>query len=310
MLKRIVEISQARTYLSVRLGQLIIRHADQAGKPGIRGEQVSQIPCEDIGLLIVDHVGTTYTHSVLLALLEVGAAVILCGADHLPAGLFLPVAANSVQTARLKDQLSAKLPLKKKLWKQIIQAKIRHQAAVLGPESSAYNGLLAMARQVRSGDPENLEAQAAKKYWKCYMSGFDCTRRDPRAAGPPNNMLNYGYMVVRAAVARALAGAGLCVSAGIHHHNKYNAFCLADDLVEPFRGYVERNVREIWESPNGDEDFDDLNQPVKARLLEVLYEPVVIGGQQGPLQVQLHRAAASLVKCFASERDRLDLPKP
>ena len=204
MLKRIVEISQSRTYLSVRLGQLVVRHAETAGKPGIRGESVSQIPCEDFGLLLVDHAGTTYTHSVLTTLLECGAGVVFCGEDHHPVGMLLPVVGNSVQTARMRAQVGAKEPLKKQLWRQLMVAKIGHQAKVLGPDSAAYESLQGLARRVRSGDPENVEAQASRKYWPAFLADLEFRRRVSGMA--PNNLLNYGYMVVRAAVARALCG--------------------------------------------------------------------------------------------------------
>jgi CRISP-associated protein Cas1 len=298
MIKRIIEISRAKTYLSIKLDQLIIRQGDEIS---------SQIPCEDIGLLIVDHNGTTYTHSVFTTLLEAGAAIVLCGCDHHPVGMFLPTMANSIQTARMKSQLSAKEPLKKQLWKQIIKTKIKHQAKVLGPDQDAHKGLLEMARQVRSGDPENKEAHASRLYWKYFISEINFRRG--RDGAPPNNMLNYGYAIVRAAVARAIVGAGLNPSMGIHHHNKYNAFCLADDLLEPFRGFVDAKVLEVWSESPDEDDFAQLTQPIKARLLEVLYQEVKIGQYSGPLMVGLHRTAASLVKCCQGEQKQLDLPK-
>lgn len=297
MIKRIIEISQAKTYLSIKYGQLIIRQGDEIS---------SQIPCEDIGLLIVDHSGTTYTHSVFTTLLEAGAAVVLCGADHHPAGMFLPTTANSIQTARMKSQLDVKEPVKKRLWKQIIKTKIKHQAKVLGTDHDAFGRLIEIAREVRSGDPDNREAYASQVFWKYFIS--EAQFRREREGKPPNNMLNYGYAVIRAAVARAIVGAGLNPSVGLHHHNKYNAFCLADDLLEPFRGFVDAKVLDIWSESPAEEEFDDLNQPVKAQLLEVLYQEVEIGRYSGPLMVGLHRTASSLVKCYQGEEKQLDLP--
>ena len=294
MIKRIVEISSARTWLSIRYGQLIIKED---------GERLATIPCEDIGVLLVDHPGTGYTHCVFTELLRWGAAVVLCGGNHHPAGMLLPVESNSVQTERFRRQIEAKEPIKKRLWKQIVQAKIRHQAAIAGKDSDIYKFLIELRARVCSGDPANIEAQASKKYWSVYLQ--DVTFHRNADGPPPNNMLNYGYMVMRAAVARALCSAGLLPSLGIHHRNRYNAFCLADDIVEPFRGFVESRVRDIFQ---GSGPVDDLDQPTKARLLEVLYEEVNIGGFKGPLMVGLPRTAASLQRCFAGEQKFLDLP--
>jgi CRISPR-associated protein Cas1 len=295
MIKRIIEISQAKTYLSVRYGQLILKRD---------GEQVSSIPCEDIGVLLVDHSGVTYTHSVFSELLRNGAAVVLCGENHHPTGMLLPIESNSLQSERFREQIEAKEPVKKRLWKQIIKAKIKHQAKVLGKDSDVYPILMLLRDKVRSGDPENIEARASRKFWPAYLQ--DVTFRRDINGTPPNNMLNYGYMVIRAAVARALCSAGLLPSLGIHHRNRYNAFCLADDLIEPFRGFVESRVRDVY-LENG--PVDELEQSIKAGLLEVLYEEVNIGGFKGPLMVGLHRTMASLQRCFAGEQKELYLPK-
>jgi len=302
MIKRIVEISSARTRLSIKYGQLIIKEDN---------EHVASIPCEDIGVLLVDHQGTCYTHCVFTELLRCGAAVVLCGGNHHPAGMLLPIESNSVQTERFRQQIEAKEHVKKRLWKQIVQAKIKHQARLAGKDSEIYKSLMMLRERVRSGDPSNIEAQASRKFWPVYLQDIDSVstpqafRRKINGA-PPNNMLNYGYMVMRAAVARALCSAGLLPSFGIHHRNRYNAFCLADDIVEPFRGFVEAKVRDIYIN-NG--PVDDLDQHIKARLLEVLYEPVKIAGYEGPLMVGLHRVAASLQRCFAGQQKLLDLPE-
>jgi CRISPR-associated protein Cas1 len=302
MIKRIVEISSARTRLSIKYGQLIIKEDS---------EQVASIPCEDIGVLLVDNQSTCYTHCVFTELLRCGAAIVLCGGNHHPAGMLLPIESNSVQTERFRQQIEAKEPVKKRLWKQIVQAKIKHQARLAGKDSDIYKSLMMLRDRVRSGDPSNIEAQASKKFWPVYLQEMDSSssaqafRRDINGA-QPNNMLNYGYMVMRAAVARALCSAGLLPSLGIHHRNRYNAFCLADDLIEPFRGFVETKVRDIYIN-NG--PVDELDQHIKAGILEVLYEPVKIAGYEGPLMVGLHRTAASLQRCFAGEQNYLDLPE-
>ncbi|TKJ35538.1 MAG: subtype II CRISPR-associated endonuclease Cas1 [Planctomycetes bacterium B3_Pla] len=295
MIKRIVEISSARTCLSIHYGQLLLKQD---------GQQVSSIPCEDIGVLLVDHQGTSYSHAVFTELLKHGAAVVLCGGSHHPAGMLLPIESNTVQTERFRLQIEAKEPVKKRLWKQIVQAKIRHQAEVVGRDSDVYESLMTLKARVRSGDPNNIEAQASRKFWPVYLQ--DVTFRRDISGSPPNNMLNYGYMVMRAAVARALCSAGLLPSLGIHHRNRYNAFCLADDLVEPFRGFVDSKVRDIFQDSG---PVDELDQATKAKLLEVLYEEVSIAGFKGPLMVGLHRTAASLQRCYAGEQRFVDLPK-
>jgi CRISPR-associated protein Cas1 len=318
MIKKIVEISRERTSLSIKYGQLLIKQD---------GQETNSIPCEDIGVLLVDNQATNYTHCVFTELLKCGAAVVLCDSNHLPSGMLLPIEANTIQTERYAKQINAKEPVKKKLWQQIVRAKIRHQAKLVRDDTQTHKALTAMISKVRSGDPDNIEAQASKKYWPAYLTNltpdYDVREqaglpRPPNDGGlamtfrrdidgpPPNNLLNYGYMVMRAAVARALCSAGLLPCLGIHHHNRYNAFCLADDLVEPFRGFVEAKVKEIVQSG---EDYEELTQPIKARLLEVLYEEVEIAGFKGPLIVGLHRTAASLVRCFTGEQKEIDLLK-
>jgi CRISPR-associated protein Cas1 len=295
MIKKIIEISQARRHLAVRMGQLIIKE---------NGSELSTIPCEDIGVLLVDHIGVTYTHSVFTELLRCGAAIVLCGGNHHPSGMLLPIESNTIQTERFTQQIQAKEPVKKRLWQQIVRAKIKHQAKIVGSDSEVYKELTALRQRVRSGDPENIEAQASKKYWPTFISTIEF-RRDIEGP-PPNNLLNYGYMVMRAAVARALCSAGLHPSIGLHHCNRYNAFCLADDVMEPFRGFVEAKVKQICETQTA---VDELTQPLKAQLLEVLYQEITIGDMSGPLMVGLHRTAASLVRCFSGEQKEIELPK-
>jgi len=317
MIKKIIEISESPTRLSIRLGQLIIKTQlpSESGSPApprlrrvsaaLRGTDSLErsIPCEDIGVLLVDNPATVYTHCVFTELLKHNAAVVFCDSNHLPAGMLLPIESNSIQTQRCTQQIKAKEPLKKKLWQQIVRAKIRHQAKIVKDNTKVHKALMELCSQVRSGDPVNVEARASKIFWSAYIQGIEF-RRDSEGK-PPNNLLNYGYMVMRAAVARAICSAGLLPSVGLHHRNKYNAFCLADDLVEPFRGFVEVKVREIVQS----EDWEELTQAIKARLLETLYEEVEIADYKGPLMVGLHRTAASLVRCFSGEQKKIDLPK-
>lgn len=306
MIKRTIEISQRAAYLAVRNGQLLIHPRD-----GDRDALLGQTPCEDVGVLLVDHPAVTYSHAALAALLEHDAAVVLCGRDHLPAGLLLPIGEHSQVVWRIRLQLAAKRPLRKRLWRQIVRAKVRAQALNLPSGSDTRSKLLALARNIRSGDPENIEAQAARAYWNAWRSALGGTdfqpanssfRRDPDGP-PPNNLLNYGYAVLRAAVARAIVAAGLLPAIGIHHRHRANAFCLADDLVEPLRPMVDVRVADLV---RGGET--ELSPDAKRGLLELLTVEVRAGDQTGPLMVALHRYAASFVKCLEGLSERLEIP--
>lgn len=302
MIKRTLEISREPAHLAVRNRQLVLKRD---------GQEVGSVPCEDIGLVMVDHPQTTYTHSALAQLAASDAAVVLCGHDHLPVAMLLPLADHSQVVWRLRDQLDVSKPLQKQLWSQLVVAKIEAQARNLPADSSPHKKLMALARQVRSGDPTNVEAQAAKIYWAHWLGDASPAqldtepfRRDPAGAGL-NGFLNYGYAVVRASIARAIVAAGLLPSLGIHHRNRSNAFCLADDLLEPFRPLVDDCVREMAR-----QGYEELNQPAKAELLNLLVQPMQLGDQKGPLMVMLHRLVASLVRCFAGESKRLEIPVP
>lgn len=296
MIKRTIEISREPVHLAVRLDQLLLRHPDlpDAADPSI--------PCEDIGVVMVDHPQTTYSHAALTRLMEFGAAVVLCGRDHLPLGLLLPIADHTEVVWRIHDQIAIRRPLRKQLWKQIVVAKVRAQAANLETGSKERSKLLALARRVGSGDPANIEAQAARLYWSAWLGDGTAFRRDPDGDGL-NALLNYGYAVLRAAVARAVVAAGLHPALGLRHANRSNAFCLADDLVEPIRPIVDARVRELHR-----EGRLGLDQPTKGRLLELLTAEVELDGQRGPLMVALHRTAASLVRCYEGTARKLLLP--
>jgi CRISPR-associated protein Cas1 len=302
LIKRTLEISREPAHLAVRNQQLILKRD---------GQVVGSIPCEDIGLVMVDHPQTTYTHAALAQLAENDVAVVLCGADHLPVAIVLPLADHSQIVWRLRDQLGVSKPLHKQLWSQLVVAKVEAQAWNLAEGSSPRKKLLALAKEVRSGDPTNIEAQAAKIYWANWLS--DATpeeldgerfRRDPALSGL-NSFLNYGYTVLRASLARAIVAAGLQPSLGIHHCNRSNAFCLADDLIEPFRPLVDDRVREMYR-----QGFDELNQEAKAELLNLLIQPMQLGEQTGPLMVMFGRLVASLVRCYTGEAKKLEIPTP
>jgi CRISPR-associated protein Cas1 len=294
MIKRTVEISSAAAHLSVRRKQLVIQRDRKT---------VGQIPCEDIGVVLVDHPNVSYTHAALSELAACGAVVVICGANHLPAALVQPLSDHCQIVWRLHEQLSAKAPVRKQLWKQLVQAKIRGQANNLPDDCSARSKLVDLARNVRSGDPTNVEAQAARVYWQ-HLFGDIEFRRDRDAIGL-NSFLNYGYAVVRAALGRAIVAAGLMPALGLHHANRGNSFCLADDLIEPLRPLVDRKVREMH-----DVGYVGLDQTAKAALLELLTDPVQFNGDTGPLMVSLHRMTASLVKCLRGDDKKLEIPLP
>jgi CRISPR-associated protein Cas1 len=295
MIKRTVEISRQPAHLSVELDQLVLRRD---------GQIVGRVPCEDLGVLLVDHPASTYTHAALATLMRFDTAVVVCGRDHLPAGILLPLAEHTQVVWRIEDQMRASLPTKKRLWRQLVSAKIRAQAENLPAGSAAHKKLSALASQVRSGDPANVEAQAARVYWGVWLAKEEGFYRDP--AGPsPNHFLNYGYAVLRAAVARAIVGSGLAPAIGIHHSNRSNAFCLADDLLEPLRPLVDKRAREIHLA--GTREMD---RAAKAGLLETLTQTVRIGERTGPLFVQLHRMVASFVRCLAGTASELEIPVP
>jgi CRISPR-associated protein Cas1 len=292
MIKRTIEISTRGVFLSVELGQLIIRQD---------GMELQRVPIEDIGVLVVASTGVTYTHAVITRLLGAGAVIVACDDQHLPCGLLLPQD-NSLQTQRLSAQVKAAKPLAKQLWRQIVRAKIAHQAEMLDDAPAVRKALQAMAARVRSGDPDNLEAQASRRYWQALL-GPDF-RRD-KDGPPPNNLLNYGYMALRAAVARALAGAGLHPGLGLHHHNRSNTFCLADDMMEPLRPLVDRRVRAIRRAGG-----NEVDKETRRELLGVLTETVALGDAAGPVMVALERMVASLVRCFEGQSKRLEIPRP
>ena len=293
MIKRTIEISGPDTRLSIRHGQLVIcRH----------GEKLDQIPTEDVGVLVVDSRTSTYTHRSLIELAEHGATTVLCGTNHLPKAIIIPCAANSLQAERVSAQVNVTLPTKKRLWKQLVTAKIHHQAENLPKESRQREYLSLLTQRVRSGDPDNLEAQAAQIYWRCWLE--DRPFKRCRYGRPPNDLLNYGYTVLRAAVARAIAGAGLHNSLGIHHKNQYDNFCLASDLMEPFRPLVDHIVRQLW--LGGKKEID---KETKTAILRLLTEPTSFKDGPSPLFVELQKMTASLVRCYSGECRTLKIPE-
>lgn len=294
-------------YLSVRNAQLVISKASDGDLPPDDSEQmIKTIPIEDIGVVILDHKQMTVTSTVFSSLLDNNVAVITCDEKSMPSGLLLPLHANTLQSERFQNQLEASLPLRKQLWQQTVEAKIRNQAAVLkysiGEEA---RNMLAWAGSVKSGDGDNMEARAAAFYWKTVFPQYESFNRD-RYGPAPNNLLNYGYAILRAIMARALVGSGLLPTFGIHHHNRYNAYCLADDIMEPYRPFVDKLVLDIINEGN---PCPQLTREIKARLLGIPVLDVEIDGHRSPLIIAATTTTASLSKCFEGINRKLLFPE-
>jgi CRISPR-associated protein Cas1 len=239
------------------------------------------------------------------ALLANNCALITCDSSHIPLGLHLPLSGNTLQSERFATQIEASLPLKKQLWQQTVQAKITNQAYVLGTKRNVIvKNMLAWVGQVKSGDSENLEGRAAAYYWDNMFPTIDGFRRG-REELPPNNLLNYGYAILRAIIARSLVASGLLPTFGIHHHNRYNAYCLADDIMEPYRPFVDKLVVEIVDDKM---NFQELSKDIKTKLLSIPVLDVIISGQRSPLMIAAGQTSASLVKCYAGEIRKIEYP--
>ena len=263
------------------------------------------IPIEDIGLLIIDHRQVTITQAVLSKLLANNTAVITCDDTHHPTGMMLSLDGHSLQAQKFTAQVNATLPLKKQLWQQTVAAKIKNQAAMLAFRRTENKILLLLAENVKSGDSENAEAQAAAYYWKrVFPENLDFRRE--RYGPPPNNLLNYGYAILRAMVARSLVASGMLPTLGIHHHNQYNAYCLADDVMEPYRPYVDYVVFQLVRQ-NG--QYLDMNPAMKKALLEVPAMDVMIAGKKSPRMNAVQRTTASLARCFEGSARKILYPE-
>jgi CRISPR-associated protein Cas1 len=271
----------------------------------IKKSAVVTIPIEDIGVVVVDHQQITITQGLIAALLANNVALITCDGTHHPSGLLLPLSVNTLQSERFRSQLEASLPLKKQLWQQTIKAKILNQAALLKNKGIETENIINWAANVRSGDPDNYEARAAAYFWKSiFPQELGFTRS--RTGDPPNNILNYGYAILRAVVARGLVSSGLLPTFGIHHRNKYNAYCLADDIMEPYRPYVDAIVLDIIKT---EKDYSELTISIKKKILEIPTIDIIIAGEKSPLMVGLQRSTTSLVKCFEGSSKKLIYPE-
>jgi len=270
-----------------------------------RGKRQDEItmPLTDIAALIVSHPQATYTHAVLPGLAAAGAIFVVCNEKHLPAAMLLPLVSHSTQTERFAAQAQLSLPARKRLWQQIVRAKLQAQARLLEERNGKDWGLVRLASEVRSGDPENLEGQAARIYWQRLFEGEDF-HRDPEGEGV-NACLNYGYAVLRAAVARAICGAGLHPSLGLHHHNRYDPFCLADDLMEPFRPVVDRLVAKLRDEHGSDVP---LEKETKKAILEGLLGRFVAYEESRTLFDWVSRTASSLAAVTEGRDEKLEIP--
>jgi CRISPR-associated protein Cas1 len=283
-------------YLKTSNEQLVVERKDE---PNVSA------PIEDIGLVILDHQQITISQALIAKLLANNVALVTCNETHHPTGMLLTLDGNSLQSQKYQAQVAASLPLKKQLWQQTIECKIHNQAAVLAEVKEEYRYLLKLAGTVRSGDMENNEAKAAGYYWKKLFPPFLNFSRH-RDGPPPNNYLNYGYAILRAIVARSLVGSGLLPTLGIHHRNQYNAYCLADDIMEPYRPYVDRVVYQIVRT-NG--QFLEMTPNSKKALLNIPAIDVDMDGQQSPLMNSVTRTTASLVKCFEGTQRKILYPR-
>lgn len=284
-------------YLKTDNNQLVIEMQDSG--------ETKLAPIEDIGLLILDHQQITITHALLVKLLANNTAVVACDDTHHPTGMMFNLDGHTLQSQKFQAQIEASGPLKKQLWQQTVMCKIQNQAALLQQEREEYKLLLTYAREVKSGDSENHEAKAAAYYWKKVFPEFLEFRRE-RYGPPPNNLLNYGYAILRALVARSLTASGLLPTLGIHHRNQYNAYCLADDIMEPYRSFVDKVVCQIIRS-NG--KFLDMTPSMKKALLEIPAMDVQIDGQKSPLMNAVQRTTASLAKCYEGTARKILYPE-
>jgi CRISPR-associated protein Cas1 len=296
-------------YLSLKNSQLVIKlpevETNSSLPESFRAETIKTIPIEDIGVVVLDNKRITITQGVLEALLENNCAVITCNDSHLPVGMHLPLVGNTTQTERMRFQIEASLPLKKQLWQQTISAKIQNQALVLRQmRGTEVRNMLKWASEVKSGDSENLEARAAVYYWQNAFPMIENFTRS-REGVSPNNLLNYGYAILRAIVARALVSSGLLTTLGIHHRNKYNAYCLADDIMEPYRPYVDKLVMQLYDKYP---DCEELTKELKAELLQIPVLDVVISGKKSPLMIAVSTTTSSLQKCYSGELRKIVYP--
>lgn len=301
MIKRTLCIENP-CHLKCRNEQLVVNYEHIKGYETLPEKTV---PIEDIGMLVLEHQQITISHYLLDKLIANNASVVTCNETRHPSGMILPLESNTIQSERFRAQIEASEPLKKQLWQQTVKAKISNQCSVLTKWNIAHNTLINLSQTVKSGDADNNEAKAAAYYWSnLFPPAWMFFRK--REGPPPNNLLNYGYAILRATVARAIVGAGLLPTLGIHHRSRYNAYCLADDIMEPYRPFVDMIVRTIIHETSNIETF---TKELKVQLLNIPTVDVLLEGQTSPLMIATQRTAASLAKCFTGEQRKILYPE-
>ncbi len=291
MIGRIIDIAENNRYLSVYRGFMLVRSGDN---------ELGRIPLDQIDAVIVSGHGITHSSNLLAALAERGVPFVYCNDHHRPVGMLLSVDGHYHQGKRMQAQLNAQKPLRKRLWKSIVKAKILFQAAVLESLGKPCKPLLALEKKVRSGDPENIEAQAARVYWpRAFGKQF---RRD-RSRDGANALLNFGYTIIRSATARSVIATGLHPGAGLHHHNAYNPMPLVDDLMEPFRPFIDIRVLGIL-----DQELNKVDSNTKPMLASVLRSDLQSNAGITPLAGCMHKLASSLAYCYLGEKTNLEFP--
>jgi CRISP-associated protein Cas1 len=296
MIGRIVEVADDRRHLSMSRGFMVVQ--DTKGER----KELGQVPLDDIAAVIANAHGLSYTNNLLVALAERGAPFVMCGANHNVVGMLLPIDGNFQQAKRYDAQIEASKPTRKRLWADVVRAKLQQQGAALEATGAPTAPLTALIAKVKSGDPENIEAQGARRYWGLLFG--DDFRRD-QDGGSLNGLLNYGYTVLRACTARAVVAAGLHPTLGLHHSNEGNAMRLVDDLMEPFRPVIDLKVWLL--SRNGE---TEVTPDTKRALVRTLYDDMQTTSGATPVMVCTQRLATSLAQTYLGERDKLDLPLP
>lgn len=302
-------------YLSLRNKQLVVEVPAVVKSDDlpalVRKECISTRPIEDIGVIILDNRQITITQPLMAALLDQNCAIITCNDTHHPVGLFLPLDGHNLQSERFREQLDASEPLRKQLWQQTVVSKIEAQAYVLRRQGLEHKNMLAWSRSVRSGDTENMEGRAAAYYWRTIFGDPAFVRG--QNGDPPNNLLNYGYAIIRAMMARSLVAAGLLPTLGIHHHNRYNAYCLADDIMEPYRALVDLEVLSLCaqygcSAEAGYSAIETLTPALKRALLGLSTVDITIDGHRSPLMMAMQTTANSIQRCFSGEARKIIYP--
>lgn len=285
------------TYLSTKNEQIVISYPDKE-------QETKTVAIEDIGVVVLENQQITITNGLLEKLINNNVALINCDQQHMPIGLLMPLNGHTEQSERFKNQINASIPLKKNLWQQTISAKISNQGELLREKGIPMRKMELWAKEVTSGDSLNHEARAAVFYWQNLFEIEDFNRGQKGV--PPNNFLNYGYAILRAITARAIVSSGMLPTLGIFHRNKYNAYCLADDIMEPYRPFVDKIVCQIMET---EDSIDELTVKIKKQLLSVVAIDVVIDGKKSPLMVAMSRTTNSLYECFEGSARKILYPE-